>query len=71
LSIIRRALASGNVADSLFINLFMENDTPLTPDSFKIVIKGFRESFMFIFKNKWLYLIPLFFIALQHQNRPA
>jgi len=40
----------------------MENNTSLIPDNLKAVIKDYKESFIFIFKNKWLYLIPLFFV---------
>ncbi|MDO8657738.1 MAG: hypothetical protein Q7K55_03290 [Candidatus Levybacteria bacterium] len=41
----------------------MENNTSLVPDSLKAVAKDYKYSFLFIFKNKWLYLIPLFFVV--------
>jgi len=39
----------------------MYNDTSLTPNSFKSSINDYVESFLFVLKNKWLYLVPLFF----------
>ena len=52
----RRASVSKNAAVP-----FMENNTSLTLDSLKIVISDYARSFSFVLKNKWLYLIALFF----------
>ena len=41
----------------------MENNTSLIPDNLKATVKDYKDSFLFILKNKWLYLIPLFFVA--------
>jgi len=40
----------------------MEDNTSLVPDTLKVVATDYKNSFLFIFKNKWLYLVTLFFI---------
>jgi|SRR3989339_1046487 len=40
----------------------MENNISLIPDALKAVATDYKNSFLFIFKNKWLYLATLFFI---------
>jgi len=42
----------------------MENDTALIPSSLKMLISEYVASFLFVLKNKWLYLIVLFFSLL-------
>lgn len=41
----------------------MENNTSLVPDGLRAVAKDYKDSFLLIFKNKWLYFIPLFFVV--------
>lgn len=47
----------------------MENDTSLTPDSLRLVLRDYKKSLVFILKNKWLYVVPIFFILSDNFNQ--